>query len=211
MKRLYLTVEGQTEEEFAMTVLRPHLANFNVFLLPPRFTGPHGRRGGRIPRGGLLHTFQHTLADIQRWLKGDKSADARFSMMVDLYHLPHDFPGYKEGMSKSNGWAQAASLEQSLAAAIGDGRFIPYLQVHEFEALVLSDPSRIATLYDVKAAEIEALCDECQRFESPEQIDHGQRSHPKPSAAYMPSRFTSFLARRRRRRSGTRHCKTALA
>lgn len=58
MKRLYLTVEGQTEEQFAMTLLRPHLANFSVFMYPPRFTGPHGRRGGRIPRGGLLHTFQ---------------------------------------------------------------------------------------------------------------------------------------------------------
>lgn len=37
MKRLYLTVEGQTEAAFAMSVLTPHLANFSVFLTPPRF------------------------------------------------------------------------------------------------------------------------------------------------------------------------------
>ena len=58
MKRLYLTVEGQTEAAFALSVLQPHLAACNVFLHPPRFTGLHRRRRGRIPGGGLLHTFQ---------------------------------------------------------------------------------------------------------------------------------------------------------
>ena len=46
MKRLYLTVEGQTEAAFAVGVLQDHLANFNVFLHPPRFTGLHRRRRG---------------------------------------------------------------------------------------------------------------------------------------------------------------------
>src|SRR5437588_10278161 len=82
MKRLYLTVEGQTEAAFATKVLTPHLAAFNVFLYPPRFTGLHRRRRGRIPQGGLLNTFGHALADMQSWLKEDRSADARFTMMV---------------------------------------------------------------------------------------------------------------------------------
>ena len=49
MKRLYLTVEGQTEAAFAVSVLQAHLASFNVFLHPPRFTGLHGRRRGASP------------------------------------------------------------------------------------------------------------------------------------------------------------------
>ncbi|MGO9597392.1 MAG: DUF4276 family protein [Isosphaeraceae bacterium] len=93
LKRLNLTVEGQTEAAFATAVLAPHLAQFSVFICPPRFTGFHGRRRGRIPKGGFLHTFQHALSDIRNWLKQDHSPDARFSMMVDLYSLPHDFPG----------------------------------------------------------------------------------------------------------------------
>lgn len=68
MKRLYLTVEGQTEAAFAVEVLAPHLAGFQVVLHRPRFTGLHSRRGGRIPKGGLLGTFRHALADIRRWL-----------------------------------------------------------------------------------------------------------------------------------------------
>ena len=88
MKNLYLTVEGQTEEDFALKLLQPHLTAFGVFVWPPRFTGPHGRRRGRIPQGGMFHTFRHALEDMRRWLKENHSADARFSMMVDLYHLP---------------------------------------------------------------------------------------------------------------------------
>jgi hypothetical protein len=178
MKRLYLTVEGQTEAAFAMTVLCPHLARFNVFLHPPRFTGLHRRRRGRIPQGGLLNTFAHALADIQTWLKEDQSTDARFSMMIDLYALPNDFPDYVEGITKPTGKAKADALQQSLAQHIGDPRFIPYLQCHEFEALVLVDPARIGTLYDAKA-EIETLCRDCNGYATPEEINLGQNSHPK--------------------------------
>lgn len=179
MIRLYLTVEGQTEAAFAKNILAPHLANHNVFLTAPRFTGLHGRRRGRIPRGGLLNTFGHALADMKAWLKEDKSPDVRFSMMVDLYSLPHDFPGYESGMAKRTGTEQARALQASLGAEMGDLRFIPYLQVHEFEALVLVDPRRIATIYDAKEAQIETLCRECADYVTPEEINHGQHSHPK--------------------------------
>jgi Domain of unknown function (DUF4276) len=179
MKRRYLTVEGQTEAAFASRVLTPHLTDFNVFLFSPRFTGLHGRRRGRIPQGGLLNTFAHALADIRTWLKEDQSVDARFSMMVDLYSLPNDFPGYANGMAKPTGREQANALKQSLAAEVGDSRFIPYLQVHEYEALVLVDPSRIASIYDLPHSQIEALCQECSFFSTPEDINHGQHSHPK--------------------------------
>ncbi len=140
MKRLYLTVEGQTEATFAQSVLTPHLAGFNVFLGPPRFTGLRARRGGRIPRGGLLSKFAPTFQDMRDWLKQDQSAEARFSLMVDLYSLPHDFPGYDAGMAQAAGTKQAIALEKSLADELGDARFIPYLQVHEFECVVLADP-----------------------------------------------------------------------
>jgi hypothetical protein len=179
MKRLYLTVEGQTEAAFATSVLVPHLANFNVFLSAPRFTGLHRRRRGRIPQGGLLNTFGHALADMRTWLKEDQSLDARFSMMVDLYSLPNDFPGYAAGMTKATGREQAGILQQALAVELADTRFIPYLQVHEYEALVLADPRRITTLYEVAPAQLEALCEECSAYVTPEDINHGQHSHPK--------------------------------
>jgi hypothetical protein len=179
MKRLYLTVEGQTEQEFAVSLLQPHLAAFDVFVWKPRLTGPHGRRGGRIPQGGMFHTFVHAFNDMRRWLREDQSSDARFSMMVDLYELPRDFPGYDAAMALADPYAQTRQLEQALAVQMNDARFIPYLQVHEFEALILSDPSRIAYLIEGRDREIHSLTQECQAIGNPELINHSQHGHPK--------------------------------
>lgn len=179
MKRLHLTVEGQTEQEFAVGVLQPYLAAFNVFLAKPRLTGPHGRRGGRIPQGGLFNTFVHALNDMRRWLREDQSTDARFSMMVDLYHLPRDFPDHDAAMALTDPYAQTRHLEQALVREMNDSRFISYLQVHEFEALILSDPARIGSLIEGREREIEDLVQECQAFANPELINHGQHGHPK--------------------------------
>jgi hypothetical protein len=194
MKRLYLTVEGQTEAGFVTDVLTPHLAGFQVFVHPPRFTGLHSRRGGRIPRGGLLNTFHHALTDLRTWQLEDQSPEARFSMMVDLYGLPNDFPGYVSGMSRPTGHEQARSLEKSLADVVGDWRFLPYLQVHEFEALVLVDPPRIASLYEVSDREIGEFRDSCAAFQTPEDINHGQHSHPKSRIEQVVPRYDENVA-----------------
>ena len=87
MKRLYLTVEGQTEQAFAVDVLQPHLAEFQVFVVKPRLTGLHARRKGRIPAGGLLSTFRHTLGDMQRWLR-----EARIKQFITDYDQRVDGP-----------------------------------------------------------------------------------------------------------------------
>ncbi|MGO9597393.1 MAG: DUF4276 family protein [Isosphaeraceae bacterium] len=89
------------------------------------------------------------------------------------------FPDNFEGMKKPSGREQAEALEASLAEEIGDYRFIPYLQVHEFEALVLVEPSQLLFLYEVPRSQIEGLCGECTLFATPEDINHGQHSHPK--------------------------------
>lgn len=98
MKRLYMTVEGQTESAFATNVLTPHLASFDVFVFPPRCSGLVSRKSGRIPAGGLKNTFLHTLADMRNWMKQDRHEDARFTTMIDLYSIPMDFPNI--GLSK---------------------------------------------------------------------------------------------------------------
>lgn len=179
MKRLYLTVEGQTEQAFAVDVLQPHLAAFNVMVVKPRLTGLHPRRKGKIPEGGLLSTFKHSLGDVRRWLQEDKSSDVRFSTMIDLYSLPGDFPGYDEAMSSTDPHSQAEELEKSLAVELNDHRFIPYLQVHEFEALVLSAPEKLGDWFEGVNREVQHLVAECNEYDSPELINYGQHSHPK--------------------------------
>lgn len=175
MKRLYLTVEGQTEQAFAVDVLQPHLAKFNVHVWKPRLTGLHARRKGRI----LLNTFQHSLGDIRRWLREDKSPDARFSIMVDLYSLPNDFPGYDMASKAVNPYQRVEILEKALAEELNDRRFIPYLQLHEFEALVLSKPEVFGDWFENVKTKVQNLTAECQTFNTPEEINNGQHTHPK--------------------------------
>lgn len=177
VKRLYLTVEGQTEQAFAFEVLRPHLATLGVMVSRPRLTGLHARRGGRIPTGGLLNTFQHSKGDIQRWLLEDKSPDVRFSTMIDFYSLPKDFPGYESAIALRDPYEQVTQLEQSLSECLDDRRFIPYLQLHEFEALILSQPEVFAGSFESADRQVKHLASLCDQ--PPEQINLGQDSHPK--------------------------------
>jgi uncharacterized protein DUF4276 len=179
MKRLYLTVEGQTEQAFVRDVLRPHLSAFNVFVWKSALTGPHSRQRGRIPRGGLLRTFAPALADMRNWLKKDRSPDARFSMMVDLYALPADVPGHAAAMAFADPCAQAEILEAALADEIKDQRFIPYIQVHEFEALLLAGPEKFTERFERSESQIAKLLTECNQFASPELINDGHDTHPK--------------------------------
>lgn len=179
MKRLYMTVEGQTEQAFATKVLTPHLTQFGVHLHKPGLTGMSARRDGRIPKGGMGTTFDHSLRSIKNWLKQDRSSDARFSMMVDLYSLPTDFPGYAEGMRRATGREKATALQRSMEEQIGDSRFIAYLQCHEFESLVLVDPARLAEIYSDRRSEIDELGRECAQFATPEGINLRRHSHPK--------------------------------
>ena len=51
MARLHLFAEGLTEQTFADTVLKPHLANFGVYMQKPTLIA-HARRRGRVHRGG---------------------------------------------------------------------------------------------------------------------------------------------------------------
>jgi len=179
MKRLYMTVEGQTEAAFVEDVLIEHLAGFRVNVWRPRFTGPSPRRRGHIPSGGMFNRFVHAIEDIRRWLKEDQSPDARFSMMVDLYELPSDFPGYEEASLQNDCYRRAEILEKAIFDQLGDNRFIPYLQVHEFEALVLTDARQLADLYQVRGGQLDRLVADCAMFPSPERINLGRQSHPK--------------------------------
>ncbi len=67
MVRLYLFAEGQTEQTFADTVLKPHLANFNIYLHKPILIAT-SRKRGKVYRGGG-RKYSPVKNDILRLLK----------------------------------------------------------------------------------------------------------------------------------------------
>ena len=173
--RLHFVVEGQTEETFVNTILRPHLANVNVWA--DARCVQTSRKGGIKYRGGISN-YAQARKDIDRWLREDSNSDARFTTMFDLYSLPNEFPGYANAALASNPYNRVKILEDALATDIADRRFLPYLQLHEFEALVLADPELLDTHFNSRQSGIQRLADLVAGYDSPELINQGSDTAP---------------------------------
>lgn len=177
MPRLYLFAEGLTELTFADTVLKPHLANLEVYLHPPVLIA-HAKKKGTVHRGGG-RKYVPMKNDILRLLAQEKGGDVFFTSMIDLYAIHAEFPGLAEAEKLHHmPEKRVQALEQAFATDIGDGRFVPYIQLHEFEAYLFSDPTWFRYFYDHHDKQIAALKAVADGRATPELIDDGQHSAP---------------------------------
>lgn len=79
--------------------------------------------------------------DIVRFLKQEKGANVFFTTMIDLYAIAPELPGLAQAEPlRPNPIERVEFLETSFAADIDDRRFIPYIQLHEYEAYLFSNP-----------------------------------------------------------------------
>ena len=173
--RLHFIVEGQTEETFVNQVLKPHLGDHYVWADARCVLT--SRRGGVKHRGGFRN-YAQPQRDIVSWLREDQNADARFTTAFDLYRLPSDFPGYGDAQAADDPYEKVRILEAALRDDIGDWRFIPYLQLHEFEALLLSEPDQLAPHFTDGEARIRNLVDMAGQIGNPELINDGPDTAP---------------------------------
>ena len=175
MIRVNLIVEGQTEEAFVNQILADALALRNVFLSARRVETSRNIRAGKIFRGGLVG-YQKARKDIERWLKQDPSA--YLTTMFDLYGLPQDFPGFGRIGNLPDAYNKAGILEAEMYSDLNNQRFIPHVQLHEFEALLLSDVSQVAGQLGLSVKDYERLHNDCASFESPEHINDNPDTAP---------------------------------
>jgi hypothetical protein len=75
-------------------------------------------------------------------------------------------------------YKRVETLEQAFAADIGDERFIPYIQLHEYEAYLFCDLAHFSYFYNNSEKAIAALQAIADRHSTPELIDDGQHSSP---------------------------------
>lgn len=177
MARLYLFAEGQTEQTFADTVLKPHLAKFGVYMHKPVLIA-HARKKGKIHRGGG-RTFLTMQNDIDRFLKQESGGDVFFTTMIDLYALHKEFPRSSEAEKLRNvPYERVKLLEEAWASTTGDQRFIPFVQLHEYEAYLFSDATQLSFFYDNADSQIAALKAISDAVSSPELINDGPHTAP---------------------------------
>ena len=177
MARLHLFAEGQTEQTFADGVLKPHLANFGVYMQKPSLIA-HARKKRMVHRGGGRN-FRAMQNDIARRRKQEPGHDVYFTTMIDLYSLHSKFPGIEEAEKLRNDpYERVEALENSWLDETDDSRFIPFIQLHEFEAYLFSDVSKLYLFFENADSRISALKEIVEDVGSPELIDDGQHTAP---------------------------------
>lgn len=191
MARLLVHVEGQTEEQFVNELLAAHLYASGYDRVSARIIGnarQRQRRGGIVP-------WRIVRKEITSHLNEDREIFA--TSMVDYYGLPRAGPGAWPGREAASALPypdNVSSVEQALLEdvkqAMGEGfnpsRFIPFVMIHEFEALLFSDCKGFAEGIgrDVLAADFQGIRN---AFSNPEQIDDSPHKAPsKRIVALMP-------------------------
>ncbi len=171
MKRVIIICEGETEREFCKNVLATHLIQSNIFIQAPLIK----RSMGGIVRWSILKK------EIETHLR---EANVIVSTFIDYYGLyqKYDFPSWSEGEKIVNKNARLDFLEVSMNEDILASlrhRYIPYLQLHEFEGLLFND---IQLFYDKVPKEeligIEELKKTFADYDNPEMINNNRETAP---------------------------------
>lgn len=129
MKRLIIICEGQTEQEFCNDILQPHFNQFGIVIQNPTIK----KMGGGIVNWSAL---KH---QIETHLKQDQTAYV--TSLIDFYgiHANHDYPNWTHANQQKDKNIGMNLMEKGMFSDISvllQSRFIPYIQLHEFEGLL---------------------------------------------------------------------------
>ena len=177
--RLGVHVEGPTEEQFVNELLASHLYGQGYSSITARLYGSARKRG----RGTAWPAVRR---EIVHRLKPDKAIIA--TTMADYYGMPQS--GSKEWPGRATAArlpfperatavedALSADIESAMGSRFDRHRFIPFVMMHEFEALLFSDCRRFAIGID--RPELATLFQKVRdAFSSPEAIDDSPLTAP---------------------------------
>jgi hypothetical protein len=176
MIEVLVVVEGKTEQLFVNDQLALALAPQGVFVRA-RLLGSPGHKGGNLDP-------QRLLKDVTTILKQRRGLVC--TTMFDFYGLPGDFPGKSEIGPAMSSQQKAECIESHLSASVNSRmserfdprRFKPYVQMHEFEALLFSAPALLAKALPEMPVPPGALQTVRDEFATPEEINEKWDSAP---------------------------------
>ena len=183
MIRVNVVAEGQSEMGFAKKMMNDYFKGSPIIDSRCVLTSRNQKTNYEY-RGGLLK-YQHAKNDIVRWLKEDMNAYV--TTMFDFFRLPNDFPGYEMAMRCTDCRDSVQILEDAMKEDILSNvelpnlklRFLPYIQLHEFESLLYTDIRVLK--YDYLEREDGVSIDhlyEDTKMIPPEEINHGEETAP---------------------------------
>lgn len=169
MRRLVIVCEGETEQAFCREVLAAYLTELAI-------EAPLIKKSG----GGIV-----AWASIRKQIKMHlREGNCFVTTFFDFYGIEvnHEFPHWAEAQQLKDKYEQIKLIEAGMRDAIDANmrnRFIPYLQLHEFEALLFSNQdamfNAIPTIDESKRILLEEIF---KNFPNPELINKQREASP---------------------------------
>jgi hypothetical protein len=167
MNRVLIIVEGPTERAVVEQVLAPHFGGRDLSL-HAKVLGKPGHKGG-------IRSFEAVRKEVTALLNQERASFV--STFFDFYGLPTTWPGIKEARGRPARekvaiveTAMLEDLRSILTASDNLSRFLPYVQMHELEALLFSSPEAMAGAFEnpglaLSFSEIVRQCGECEEID----------------------------------------------
>ncbi len=172
MKRIIIICEGQTEQEFCNDVLQPHFNRLEIYLENPVI---------KKTQGGIVN-WEALKFQVETLLKKDKTAIV--TILIDYYgiHKHHKYPNWEETKNINDKNDAMQLMEAGMLNDITSdlqNRFIPYIQLHEFEGLLFSDLKVFNDNFEDKEfLNYDYLVATIRGFSNPEMINDGSETAP---------------------------------
>ena len=172
MKRIIIVNEGQTEQEFCKDLLAPHFLLKNILIQHPTIK----------KTGGGIVAWETLKLQIETHLKQDSNAFV--TTLIDYYGINGKlkFPKWEEAKEIVDKSERMTFLEAAMKALIDpklSHRFIPYIQLHEFEGLLFSNIDVFtAQIAANKFRDFNELAQTIEDHPNPELINDGKTTAP---------------------------------
>ena len=169
MKKLIIICEGQTEQAFCDKILKSHFSTKEIEIEYPLI----------LHSGGGIVPWRFLKQQIDLHIETEPSA--YITTFIDYYGIynHHVFPEWEKAHVEDEKAKRMAILEAGMLDSLErniQNQFIPNIQLHEFEALVLSDRDAFDRYYSQTEMNLEGLNALCALM--PETINDGKETAP---------------------------------
>jgi hypothetical protein len=166
MHRVLIVVEGFTERAIVEQTFAPYLGDRGL-AVHAKVVGKPGHKGG-------VRNFDNVRKEILALLRQERGSHV--STFFDFYGLPEKWPGRIQAKGKpARELARLveAGMREEVTSKLDDSedatRFVPYVQMHEVEALLFADTNEMASVFEQPnlepaLAEIVGECGECEEI-----------------------------------------------
>lgn len=160
MKRILVYCEGPSEETFVNRIIAPAFYEKEIYFTASSCNG--------------VSKYSIMKKQLQEYCRHDRTQYV--TMMVDYYGLHGDVPGIHDNVS-GDIYTKITHIEQAIRDDIKETNFIPNLVLHEFEALLFSQPEYF-DYRDISHQTVEQLCHIASDFATPEHINNAPNTAP---------------------------------